>query len=115
MVEDIQAAADVFRPPTTGPAGRDGFVSIEVSPVIAHDTHQTIAMAEELHARCARPNVMIKIPAATEGPPAIRHMIAQGKNVNVILFFSVARTRRGECGPAFGLAIRRYEGRGARE
>ncbi len=91
MVEDIQAAADVFRPVYERTGGRDGFVSIEVSPGIAHDTQQTIAIAEELHARSARPNVMIKIPATTEGLPAIRHMIAQGKNVNVTLIFSVAR------------------------
>jgi transaldolase len=91
VVEDIQAAADVFRPAYDATGGADGFVSIEVGPAIADDTSRTIAMAEELHQRCARPNVMVKIPATPAGIPAIQHMIAQGKHTNVTLIFSVDR------------------------
>jgi transaldolase len=91
MVEDIQAAADVFRPVFDATGGLDGFVSIEVGPAIAGDTGRTIAMAEDLHGRCDRPNLMVKIPATPAGIPAIQHMIAQGKHTNVTLIFSVDR------------------------
>lgn len=91
MVEDIQGAADIFRPVFDRTGGRDGFVSIEVSPDVASDTTRTIAMAEELHRRCARPNVMVKIPATKAGIAAIRDQIAKGHNINVTLIFSVDR------------------------
>jgi transaldolase len=91
MVEDTQAAADIFRPLYDESEGADGFVSIEVGPAIADDTSRTIAMAHELHRRCDRPNVMVKIPATRAGLPAIRHMIAAGKHTNVTLIFSVDR------------------------
>jgi transaldolase/glucose-6-phosphate isomerase len=91
MLEDIQAAADVFRPVYDGEQGRDGFVSIEVSPQLAYDTDGTVAMARSLRARSARPNVMVKIPATREGLPAIRTMIGEGANINVTLTFSVDR------------------------
>ena len=91
MVEDIQGAADVFRPVFDRTGGGDGYVSIEVSPDVASDTTRTIAMAEDLRRRCARPNVMVKIPATSEGIPAIRDQIAKGHNINVTLIFSVAR------------------------
>src|SRR5579859_6964007 len=66
MVEDIQAAADVFRPVYDKTRGKDGYVSIEVSPTLAKNTRGTIAMAEDLRNRCRRPNVMVKIPATKE-------------------------------------------------
>jgi transaldolase/glucose-6-phosphate isomerase len=90
MIEDIQSAADIFRPIYDATAGADGFVSIEVSTTIAHDTQRTIAMGEDFHRRCDRPNVVVKIPAMREGLPAIRHMIGEGKNISVTLIFSVA-------------------------
>ena len=91
MVEDIQAAADVFRPEFDRTHGADGFVSIEVSPAVAKSTKRTIAMAQELHDRSNRPNVMVKIPATKPGLPAIREMIGRGVNINVTLIFGVER------------------------
>ncbi|HYM67010.1 MAG TPA: transaldolase, partial [Patescibacteria group bacterium] len=91
MVEDIQAAADVFRPVYDRTKGRDGYVSIEVSPTVAGSTRKTVAWAEDLRTRCRRPNVMVKIPATREGVPAIRDQIARGHNINVTLIFSVER------------------------
>ncbi len=91
MVEDIQQAADVFRPVYDREKGRDGFVSIEVSPTVAASTKRTVAMARELHERTSRPNVMVKIPATRPGLPAIRQMLGEGVNINVTLIFSVER------------------------
>ena len=91
MVEDIQAAADTFRPVYDKTKGKDGFVSIEVSPTVANNTRSTIAWAEDLRDRCRRPNVMVKIPATKEGLPAIRDQISKGYNINVTLIFSVDR------------------------
>jgi transaldolase/glucose-6-phosphate isomerase len=91
MVEDIQAAADVFRPVHDRTRGEDGYVSIEVSPTVAGSTRRTITFAEELRTRCRRPNVMVKIPATKEGVPAIREQISKGHNINVTLIFSVKR------------------------
>ena len=91
LVEDVQAAADIFRPTFDREQGRDGFVSIEVSPEIAGDTDKTIAAARDLRRRVARPNVMVKIPATPSGLPAIEAMIAEGANINVTLIFAVER------------------------
>src|SRR5690242_6169400 len=91
MVEDIQAAADTFRPVYDKTKGKDGFVSIEVSPTVANNTRSTIRWAEDLRDRCHRPNVMVKIPATKEGLPAIQDQIAKGHNINVTLIFSVDR------------------------
>src|SRR5258708_7385661 len=91
MVEDIQAAADIFRPVYDKTRGKDGYVSIEVSPTVANNTRQTIAWAEDLRDRTRRPNVMVKIPATKEGLPAIRDQISKGHNINVTLIFSVDR------------------------
>ena len=90
-VGDVGGAADVLRPVHDGVGGRDGFVSIEVSPLLAHDTEATVAQAAELFARLGRPNIMIKIPATPEGIPAIQRTIAAGINVNVTLIFSLDR------------------------
>jgi transaldolase / glucose-6-phosphate isomerase len=91
MVEDIQAAADVFRPVYDKTKGKDGYVSIEVSPTVAASTRATINFAEDLHDRCRRPNVMVKIPATKEGLPAIHDQIAKGHNINITLIFAVDR------------------------
>lgn len=89
--DDIRAAADVLRPVHEATGGRDGFVSLEVSPDLAHETEKSIVEAHELHAQVDRPNVLIKIPATREGLPAIERLIADGISVNVTLLFSVER------------------------
>jgi transaldolase/glucose-6-phosphate isomerase len=90
-VEDIKAACDAFAPLYEESNGGDGYVSIEVSPYIANNTDATVAQAEQLWVRVARPNLMVKIPATKAGIPAIRKAIAAGVNVNVTLIFSLAR------------------------
>jgi transaldolase len=92
-VEDVRAAADVFRPVFDRTGGDDGFVSIEVNPALSHDTEGTVAEARRLWRACDRPNVMVKIPGTTEGIPAIRAALAEGININITLLFSVARHR----------------------
>ncbi len=88
-IEDVQAAADRFRPVYDAAGGHDGFVSLEVSPYIANDTDKTIADARRLWKAVGRPNLMIKIPGTEPGTPAIRQAISEGINVNVTLLFSV--------------------------
>jgi transaldolase len=90
-VEDVARAADIFRPLYEQSAGGDGFVSLEVSPHLAHDTRQTVAEARHLWGRLDRPNVLIKVPATREGLPAIEQLIRDGINVNVTLLFAVPR------------------------
>jgi transaldolase len=90
-VEDIQTAADLFRPLYDETEGGDGYVSLEVDPYLAHDTAATIAAAKELWQRVARPNLMVKIPATVAGLPAITAAIAEGVNVNVTLIFALDR------------------------
>ena len=92
-VEDIQHAADLLRRVHEATVGRDGYVSLEVSPHLAHDTEATVAEAQRLWARVARPNLMIKVPGTTAGLLAIRQLIALGINVNVTLLFGVTRYR----------------------
>lgn len=88
-IRDVQDALDLCRPLYDASSGGDGFVSLEVSPALAHDTPRTIAMARELWKRVDRPNAMIKIPATPEGIPAIEECTADGVNINVTLVFSV--------------------------
>jgi len=90
-IEDIKAACDAFQPLYEESNGGDGYVSIEVSPDIAHDTEATAAQAQQLWARVKRPNLMVKIPATKEGIPAIRKSIAAGVNINITLIFSLKR------------------------
>ncbi len=90
-VADIRAAADLFRDLYNRTSGGDGYVSLEVSPKLAHDTVATIAEARRLWHLVDRPNLMIKIPATLEGIPAIQAVIADGINVNVTLIFSIER------------------------
>ncbi len=87
-LEDIRRAADLLRPVYDATNGLDGYVSLEVSPKLAHDTNGTIAEAQRLFKALNQPNVMIKVPATPEGIPAITALIAQGLNVNVTLIFS---------------------------
>ncbi len=91
VVDDIAAAADRLRRVYVSTNGDDGYVSVEVSPLLAHDTAGTVAQAGELFERIGRPNVMIKVPATPAGLPAITDIIAAGINVNVTLIFSLAR------------------------
>ena len=87
-LEDLTQAADLFRPVYDLTCGVDGWVSLEVSPLLAHDTKTTLAEAKELHARGKRPNLFIKIPGTKEGLPAIEEAIFAGVPVNVTLLFS---------------------------
>ena len=87
-LEDITRAADLFRPVHDRTRGVDGWVSLEVSPLLAYDTKTTLAAARDLSARAARPNVFIKIPGTKEGLPAIEEAIFAGVPVNVTLLFS---------------------------
>ena len=87
-LEDITRAADLFRPVWDRTDGVDGWVSLEVSPLLAHDTASTLAAAKDLHARAGRPNLFIKIPGTKEGLPAIEEAIFAGVPVNVTLLFS---------------------------
>lgn len=91
VLQDIHGALDVFTNLYSQSNGADGFVSVEVDPSLAHDTTGTLSAARLLHERISRPNVMIKIPATQQGLPAIREMIAEGRNVNVTLIFSLSR------------------------
>jgi transaldolase len=87
-LEDITQAADVFRPVFDKTNGVDGWVSLEVSPLLAHDTAGSITAAKELYSRAGRPNVFIKIPGTKEGLPAIEEAIFSGVPINVTLLFS---------------------------
>ena len=85
---DLTRAADLFRPVFTRTDGVDGWVSLEVSPLLAHDTKSTLAAARDLHQRGGKPNLFIKIPGTTEGLPAIEEAIFAGVPINVTLLFS---------------------------
>jgi transaldolase len=87
-LEDLTQAADLFRPIYDRTNGVDGWVSLEVSPLLAHDTAGTLAAAKSLHAQAKRPNVLIQIPGTAEGLPAIEEAIFAGVPVNVTLLFS---------------------------
>ena len=87
-LEDLTQAADLFRPIYDRTNGVDGWVSLEVSPLLAYDTTSTLAAAKELHARARRPNLLIKIPGTKEGLPAIEEAIFAGVPINVTLLFS---------------------------
>jgi transaldolase/glucose-6-phosphate isomerase len=89
VVEDIRSAADLLLPMHHSTNAADGYVSLEVSPALAYDTKGTIAEAERLFAILDRPNIMIKVPATSQGIPAIRRLIGEGINVNVTLIFSI--------------------------
>ncbi len=109
-VADIAAAADLLRPTYELTTGVDGYVSLEVSPHLAHDTPGTIAEAKRLFAAVNRPNVMIKVPATREGIPAISALIAAGLNVNVTLIFALDSYRDVALAYIYGLETLAAEG-----
>ena len=88
-IDDIGATADLFRPVYDASNGADGYVSIEVSPTLAHDTEGTLKDAHAYFQAISRPNIMIKVPATPEGIPAIESLIGEGINVNVTLIFAL--------------------------
>ena len=88
VVDDISNAADVFAPVYEKTNGEDGYVSLEVSPLLASDTEKTVSEAKRIFTKVTRPNLMVKIPATPEGIPAIRRAIAMGININVTLIFN---------------------------
>lgn len=91
---DVQGAADEFRPLYDRTDGKDGYVSLEVNPHLAHDTKGTIEEARRLWAALNRPNVFIKVPATADGLPAIQKLISEGININVTLLFGLPRYRQ---------------------
>jgi len=91
--QDVRDAADVFRPVFDKTAGEDGYVSLEVNPHLAHNTEGTILEGRRLWSLLNRPNVLIKVPATSDGLIAIRQLISDGINVNVTLLFSLNRYR----------------------
>jgi transaldolase len=91
---DVQYAADEFRPLYDKTDGKDGYVSLEVNPHLAHDTNGTVAEARRLWSALNRPNVLIKVPATVNGLPAIRQLISEGISVNVTLLFGLPRYRQ---------------------
>ncbi len=90
-IQDVQEAADVLRPVYDQTGGRDGFVSLEVSPHLARDTDGSIQEARTLWGLVDRPNVLIKIPGTVEGIPAIRQCLSEGININITLLFGLPR------------------------
>ena len=108
--EDIQSAADAFRPVYDQTHGRDGYVSLEVNPHLAHDTKGTIVEARRLWRALDRPNVFIKVPATAEGVPAIRQLISEGISVNVTLLFGLPRYREVVEAYLAGLEVRANQG-----
>ena len=92
-VEDIQMVADLLRQTYDRTDGQDGFISLEVSPALAHDTQKTIQEARRLWSLVNRPNCMIKVPATREGLPAIQQLTAEGLNINITLLFGLPRYR----------------------
>jgi len=91
VIHDVEHALELLRPIYDESGGGDGFVSLEVSPGLAHDTEETIASARQLGDRITAPNLLVKIPATAEGIPAIRQMITEGRSINVTLIFSIDR------------------------
>jgi len=87
-IRDVQQACDIFKPVYQESRTRDGYVSLEVSPMLAHDTQGTLDEARRLWKSVNRPNVMIKVPATKEGVPAIRQLLEEGLNINITLLFA---------------------------
>jgi len=108
---DVQSAADEFRPLYDKTDGKDGYVSLEVNPHLAHDTKGTLAEARRLWAALDRPNVLIKVPATAEGLPVIQQLVSEGINVNVTLLFGLARYRQVVDAYIAGMEARAAEGK----
>ena len=109
--EDIGMAADLLRPVYDRTGGDDGYVSLEVSPELAHDTEGTVREGMRLFTSLGRPNIMIKVPATAEGTSAIEQLILKGVNVNVTLIFSLQQYRDAAQAYIVGLKKRAAEGR----
>jgi transaldolase len=112
---DVQSAADEFRPLYDSTDGKDGYVSLEVNPHLAHDTSGTMAEARRLWAALNRPNVFIKVPATAAGLPAIQQLISEGINVNVTLLFGLPRYRQVAEAYVAGIEARAAQGRPVRK
>src|SRR6201982_400143 len=110
-IKDIQDGCDVLRSVYDETNGYDGYVSLEVDPDIAFDTHKTMERAGDPWPRVDRPHLMIKIPGTDEGTPAIEEMIYEGLNINVTLLFSVAAYERVAEAFIRGLERRHAEGK----
>jgi len=110
LVEDVQMTADLLRPLYDRLDGGDGFVSIEVSPHLAHDSVGTLVEARRLWERVGRPNLLVTVPATWEGLSAIRQLIREGINVNVALLFGISRYRAVAEAYVDGLAERASRG-----
>jgi transaldolase len=108
--QDLVAAADLFRPVFDATGGRDGYVSIEVSPGLVRDPDGTVAMGRRLHAQFDRPNVLVKVPGTPECLPAIEALIADGVPVNVTLLFSADQYRAAADAYLRGIERRRDAG-----
>lgn len=108
VVDDIEHALAVLRPVYDESEGGDGYVSLEVAPSLAFDTKATVEAARSLHGRVAEPNLMVKIPATVEGVPAVQQMIAEGRNINVTLIFSLERY--GEVIEAYLAGLEAFDG-----
>jgi transaldolase len=110
VIEDVQNAADLLAPVYEETDRRDGYVSLEVSPLLADGTDATVIEARRLWAKVSRPNLMIKVPATRAGIPAVRQLIREGINVNVTLLFSVGRYVEAAQAYQEGLAQRLQDG-----
>ncbi len=108
---DVQSAADEFRPLYDRTDGKDGYVSLEVNPHLAHDTTGTIKEARRLWTALDRPNVLIKVPATTDGLPAIQQLISEGISVNVTLLFGLPRYREVADAYLAGIEARSAQGK----
>src|SRR5439155_3324875 len=106
---DVQGAADGFRSVYDETDARDGYVSLEVNPHLAHDTKGTIIEAHRLWRALNRPNVFIKVPATIEGLPAIQQLISEGINVNITLLFGLPRYRQVAAAYIAGIEARANE------
>ena len=91
---DVRTVADLLRPTYDHTNGQDGFVSIEVSPYLAHDTERTLSEVRRFWETIDRPNLMVKIPSTPAGVPAIRQALAEGININITLIFSIENYRQ---------------------
>ena len=108
---DVQSAADEFRPVYDKTDGKDGYVSLEVNPHLAHDTKGSLAEARRLWTALDRPNVFIKIPATAEGLPVIQQLISEGISINVTLLFGLPRYRQVVEAYIAGIEARAAEGK----
>jgi transaldolase len=108
---DVQSAADEFRPVYDTTDGKDGYVSLEVDPHLAHDTQGTTQEARRLWQALKRPNVFVKVPATAEGLPAIQQLISEGININVTLLFGLPRYRQVAEAYIAGITARAAQGK----